>query len=449
MGKNKKPAAPEAAPAVEQNSTAKTDPNQVAMTKHFLDNYQGMSPDSCVTALERIAKMVHDDRDACKHLNITEEHQKFANELVYTGMMTLVITEIVAKKSAFAITMNKANIDTVKRIASELGVTFDGNYLPAPTAEDADAVEVEMNASTIKVSKETKETIEKEETIKNDVPELDPTKFTSDEDVNKALNYILVSEPGAFAKFARTAALLRSYLLIKAGDNADEKKSVENLTHGELLNEVFKRVGSVPMILTGFSRCLYRETSQAASPVIAFAILRNASKNKTTNIPAADDKTLSDIVKVLVRYNAENAIADENKKIEKANADIELLSKDKKKNAKGIEDLKAKIETYKGNIEHMNDVIDHVYSPTDNLAKTFLEDIQDANSENYKLARKAFSMIAQSYYGPDTKELNQEVLRHNIQQMIGIITNLFRDPSNQLDGYSEANIASFKEDSKN
>lgn len=446
MGKNNKKPAVDAAPAV--NNATKTNvsatPEQIALTQHFIKNYSSMSPDSCVTALERIAKMVHDDADATQHLNITPEHQQFANELVYTGMMALVVTEIVAKKSAFAVTMSKAHLELVQKAAESLGIVFDGNFLPAPTATDADAVEVQMNSETVKVDNKTASAVKKEEEIRtNDAPELDPTKFSSDQDLAKAIEYILISEPAVFLKFTRAAGLMKSYLLIKAKDDKNEKEKINALSHGELLEKAFAAVGAIPIVLNGFGKCLYRETSQNASPVVAFTFLRNASKNKTTGEPTMSDSELADVTKVLIKYTASNMITDEQNKITKAEKDIVMLSKDKK-NAKGVEDLKKKIEAYKSNIDHFNEVIDNAYNPSDEIAKTFIEDVQNAESENYKLARKLLSTIGQTYYGSDLKTLNQEDLRHNVQQMIGIITNLFRNPSEQIDGYSTANIVELK-----
>lgn len=447
---NKQKKIPAAAPAAEAQEQAQL---SVPVEK-FIREYQGMSPDSTVTALERIAKMTHDDPKACEHLNITPEHRQLLNELVLAGMETLVVTEIVARKSAFAITMTETQFDVVKRIAAEIGAPIVANYLPTVVSTDENGektVKVELNDKTVEVSKETKNKIAEEEAVSKKEVNLDPTKFESEADLIAALTYIITSEKAIFLKFTRSSELLRSYMLIKAGEDEAEKKKIKEMNSGDLLAKVFEYVGKLPIILTGFGSFLYRETSQSMSPVMAFCKLRDASKNATGE-PSVSDETLVGIQRSLLEYCIKDKTDVANANIETIKKDIALLSKDKK-NAKGVEELNAKIATIETNKQHYADVLECVHNPSGNFADTFLEDYADSNSENYKNARKAFAWISSSYYGTDeAKAANQEALRRNVQQYIGIITNMFRNPSDQLN-YCTANLVEVGqksgEDSKN
>lgn len=441
MGKEKKaPQMPGAAPQVK-----KPEVPAVPTEQQKIINYAGMDINSTVTALERIGKMVYDNPNAKSQFNLTDEQVSAYNEFVLSGMTTALVVDIVAKKSKWSITMNEAQLEVVKRVASDIGVTFDTKCLPAP--DENGNVVVEMNAETIKVSKETEEAAKREVAAAETAVNLDPTKFQNEEDLAKALDHIIVSEKGAFLKFTRTSSLLRAYKLLKAGDDKKEKETINAMSVGELLNEVFKILSNsksithMPIIFGGFGKFIYRETSQAMSPVLAFIKLRDASKNQTTGEPSVDDNTLVGILRVLVDYCAKCEIKTQQDRIAEHEKNLAAVSKDKKKNAEAIKDIESRIAICKKNIEHFEDVIKVTYEPTSEFADNFLEDYSDINSENYRRARQAFKYVTQSFYGDDlTKEANQDHMRKNVQQHIGIITNLFRPAANQFDQFSSSRL---------
>ena len=440
MGNNKpkKPAnIPAGAPAAEVQE--KQEPVSVPVQK-FINEYQGMHPDSIVTALERIGKMSYDDPKASEHLNITPEHRQYLNELVLAGMTTMVVVEIAARKSAFALTMTENQFDIVKKIAAEIGAPIIANYLPTKVVVDGqEQVEVKLDSSNVNVSKETKERIQEEEATAAAAVNLDPTKFKSEDDLIAALKHIMVSEKAIFLKFSRSCELLRSYRLIQADKDDAKKAEIKAMNHGDLLAEVFKLIGKLPIILSGFGSFLYRETSQIMNPALAFCKLRDASKNSTGE-PSVSDEELVGITRSLIEYCVEARIAETEEAKARTTKDIETLSKDKEANAKAIEEANQKMATLDTTIQHYNDVLDCVHNPSGSFADSFLEDYNNNESENYKNARRAFAYISSSFYGTDeAKDANQEALRHNVQQHIGIITNMFRNPSDQLN-YSIANL---------
>lgn len=452
MGKEKKaPKIPGAAPKpAEQQTQVST---KVNITKPFIggDPYKGLSPDKTVVALERIGKMIYDNPNAKKQFNLTDEQVSAYNEFVLAGMTATLVVDIVEKKSKWSLTMNQAQFDVVKRVAADIGVTFDEKLLPAPDANGN--IQVELDNNSVKIEKETQEAIEKEiKTAKTEV-NLDPTKFENEEDLAAALNFIVVSEKAAFLKFTRTIALLKAYRQIQAGDDEKKKAEIDSKTSGELLSEVFQilstsKNSSIPIIFNGFGKYLYSETSQAMSPVLAFCKLRDASKN-SAGVPSVTSNTLVGILTTLVEYTANAGIEKQKEKIAEHQKNLKVLGKDKK-NEKAIEDVNSKIAICKANIEHFNDVIACVHEPSSEFADDFLADYEDKDSENWRRAHQAFKYITHSIYGDDvTKTANQDHMKKNVQQYIGIFTNLFRSAANQFDQYSESKLIEIGEPEKN
>ena len=448
MGKEKKgPQMPEEAPKTNKPQKQAVKPT-VEQTK--IVNYAGMDINSTVTALERIGKMVYDNPNAKDQFNLTDEQVNTYNEFVLSGMTTALIVDIVAKKSKWSLTMNKAQFDVVQRVAADIGVQFNTKYLPTPT--DDGKIQVELNPDTIKVDKTTQAAAQREVEAAESSVELDPTKFKNEDDLATALDHIIVSEKGAFLKFTRTSSLLKSYRLIQAGEDEKAKEAINAKSVGEFLDEVFqileksKVVTHMPIVFNGFGKYIYRETSQAMSPVLAFTKLRDASKN-SAGVPSVSDDTLVGILRVLVGYCANTGIKAEEAKIADHKKNLEAVSKDKKKNAEAIKDIEGKIEICKTNIEHFNDVIKVIYEPTSEFADNFIEDFDDTNSENFRRAHQAFKYITQSFYGDDlTLKANRDHMKKNVQQYIGLITNLFRPAANQFDQFSSSKLIEIVEE---
>lgn len=437
---NKKPASIQAAPRTDKKPVITNQNDGLNISK----DDSGMNINSTVIALERIGKMIYDNPNAKQQFNLTDEQIRNYNEFVLSGMTSALIVDIAAKKSKWSLTMNKAQFEIVQRVAADIGVTFDAKFLPAP--DESDNVTVEISNDTVNIPKEIVVAAKEETEVVESSVELDPTKFQNEDDLAHAMDYIVLSEKAAFKKFTRIAALLRSYRLIQAKDNAEETAKINEKSHGELLQEAFdimsssKAVTHMPIIFNGFGKYIYSETANAMSPVLAFCKLRDASKN-SAGVPTVDDNSLVGILRVLVSYTANKGIAAEEAKMTEHKKNLDALSKDKKKNAEGIKDIEGKIAVCKANIEHFNNVIDATHNPTSDFADNFIEDYEDVNSECYRRARQVFKYITQSFYGEElTKKSNQDYLKKNVQQYIGIITNMFRPAANQFDQFSSSRL---------
>lgn len=439
MSKNNKPKTPPQAPVVEPEvvETAITQPIAPAAAG-FRKDFDGMDANHIVDCLTGLKGMVHDDPKAAERYNMSAEQVHYFNEITMCGFATMLAIEVKAGNSPFAAGMSQHQIEAFNAVSQYTGITIDVKALPAPK----DNGEVEVPSTAVKVEKPVAAAIAKEIAEGTKEVELDPTKFENDDDFLRAANHVLSTEKNAFMKFERVVALYRSYYKIQAGDDKEKSESIDNMSYSEILEDILTRVDRVPILLNGFGKALYNKVSQFGNPVIAFCMLRESSRNKTTGIPAVDDSTIASIVTVLVKYCANQYVAENDAKIETAKADIELLSKDKKANAEGIKNLEDRIKTLEANKAHYEDVIGFVLSPTGTFADEFIDDYENKDSENYRAAREAFGFVTRAYYGADkAKELNQTALKQNVQQYIGVITNLFRDPTQQLIAYKEAHIA--------
>jgi hypothetical protein len=217
-------------------------------------------------------------------------------------------------------------------------------------------------------------------------------------------------------------------------------------------------LGKCTFTIGGIAKFMYEQTERTKSPITAFCTLRDASLNKKTGAPQVDDQIIADIVKVLIRWYADSEIATTKESIAGFERDIELLKKDTKKNAKGIESGNKTIENAKKHIDEIMVVVGYVAQPSRDIVDNFCANYTDNKSEGFKHARMMGSKIIKTYYGDvDLKTIKMDSLIHNMQQYAGVITNMFLSPVDQFAEYSASNITELEkvepaaegEDSKN
>ena len=229
-----------------------------------------------------------------------------------------------------------------------------------------------------------------------------------------------------FSNIEKAISFYQSYKKFTASKAKDSEKAlaeVNAIGRAELLLQIGSLIKTCPLVLNGIGRHLYTVTAASKSPVSGFCTLRNTSKNRTTGVPTVDDQYVADIMKALVIWVATNSI-------NSAKQNLEELNKNKKQNAKAIEQQNT-------NVKHFNDVISYVNEPSTTFADEFLTKF----AENDDIARKTFRAIVGSYYGDiDLKEYDAAIAKKNVQQYVGIITNLFRHPLEQDITYNESNI---------
>lgn len=378
--------------------------------------------------------------NAAEKLKLSQETVDKVNAITAIGYVTVLVDEVLYAQNPFATRMRMAQLEAIKEIAPMVGVSIDTKLLPAPDAEGF----VEVPSDAIKISKETQKAAKEEHKIKDQTPEMDPTKITNDEMLKEAILHILVQNDRPYDRISKAIAFYQStkeFQASKSENKEFELAELKKLSRASVLDKISKLVGRCPFSVNGLAHYLYTTTATTKSPISAFCSLRSASLNKKTGMPTIDDSLVADIVKVLVTWSANSGIADNQDSIKVSKKNIDVLSANAKANAKAIASENEKIDQHNKNIEHFNKVIEYVSNPTNDVPDNLLSWYADNNSTEWKNAHRIFGNICDTYYnGIDLKKKNPVGVKHNVQQYAGIITNMFRDPMEQLKNYSEGNI---------
>lgn len=436
-----KQAAKQAAPTVEVIQTG----DLMDKLKDVSNQRATLSPDATVMALNGLKTMVHDNPNAAEYYGMSEDNVKQINHFTLAGFATVLAIEVMQRKSPFALTMLAKQPEAINAISQYTGVSIDTKYLPAPDEKGT----IQVPSESVKITKEAKEGLTEEIKIANTKAELDPTKIESEDQLKNSLLNILVKGHGSanfYQKVMIAVNFYRTYLSKKAKDagNTEEYENIKKMSTCDILSAIAKFLGKCTFTISGMAKYMFEQTERTKSPVVAFCQLRDANieVNKESGMKQIDDQNIADIVKVLIRWYADTEIQTANESIEKQLENVNLLKKDEKKNAKGIENAEKTIETIKQRISAIENVVSYVNVPDREVIDNFVTNYTDNKAEGFKTARMIGSKIAKSYYpGENMKDVKMESLTHNLQQRMGVITNMFLPPLNQLVDYSEANIA--------
>lgn len=420
----------------------------------------GMDPNHTEDLIGRLDDRFYKDPNAAKRYNIPQETVDKINEITARGMIALLANEVEIAQSPFAIRMRMSSLEALKEAGEAMHINIDTKALPAPSADGT----IEVPSTAVKVSNEAKEGLKKEREAAAEKVELDPTKIEKEEDLKKSLLSILVKGNGSenlYDKIVTAINFYEAYLGIQAGKAEDPeaaRAALKEKSRVDFLMDISHLLGKCTFTIGGIAKFMFENTQRTQSPIVAFCTLRDASLNKKTGMPQIEDQMVADIVKVLIRWYADTEITTTNEAIANMEKDLKLLEKDAKKNAKGIESGKKVIENAKKHIEDVEAVVTCTNVPNRDIIDNFPANYTDNKAEGFKLARMIGSKIMKSYYGnTDVKAVKMDSLVHNIQQYMGVITNMFLPPLSQILDYSEANIGELEkaeedtsdEDSKN
>lgn len=427
------------------NTASETAQNviQQGTTDHLDANHR-------VDLINVATRIFHDDKKAPEHTGFSQESVSNINKIVATMTVQAIALEAITCGEDFVMSLPLEQVEMIKSICEEkgIGIKINTKLLPAPNAEGI----VEVPSKAINVDKETKKAAIEEATIVEELPELDPSKINSDEQLRKALIYTLQDTKTNVRPYDRLNAaidLFKSYLYFHESDE-NKKKEISTAERATLMRDMIEKVGSCPFSVNGFAKILYNSVASTKTPIEAFCMFRNNSLIKgdgpKAGYPEIDDPTVAMFVKNIVIWTAESQIEDVKLCIEGVNEGIKILEKSKKQNKAAIEKEKAKIETYNQTIQAHNDVIALVSSPSSEIADIIPEAFVNKEHESYKNARRTCSNILKSYF-PEIKSYNdikEESLLSNMQQYAGVIINFFRGPGEQLPNYKEAYITAWE-----
>lgn len=374
--------------------------------------------------------------NAAAKLGLSQETVDKVNAFTAHGWVAAAAFEMMYGQSEFATTLRVAQLPAFIEAAADMNIVIDQKALPAPSKEGT----VQIPSTAIKPSKEAKEQIKKEHDIMVKKPEVDPTKIDSEEALKEAILFIMADRQNTIEKITDSIDFYRSYLLIQAekSEKAEEaKKSINDKSNVALFEEISKLVHDCPLVITGIGSKMGMFTGTTKSPISAFCMLRNAAKNRKTGEYALSDQEVADLTRIIVVWTTNLKIEKYKKNIEDHEKNLAELNKNKKANAAGIEDVKAKIESCKNSIEHLEEIISCVTNPSSEVVDTLL----DKYAEKDRAAQSIFKQILEGYYlDVDAEKAEIADIKHNVQQRAGIIVNLFRDATTPLVQYNEANL---------
>lgn len=407
-----------------------------------------------------LLKMAHDrfflDENAAEHTGIPQGAIDKLNHINALGIAVCMCNEVKYGSSDFAVVIRKSALPELKEALKEIGVNFDEAKL-LPSADDAEAVEV--TGAAVTVSEETSKKLEEDAEARAATAGkvFDPTKIKNEEELKKALSGFLamnrdsklmdsimqcVNFYKAYRAIEAKRAIESAEKTLKETKDKEYKANAEkalasakndlerlkNMSFHDVFREVVSFTGRVGTLTYGIGSHLFNVTATSGSPVSAFCELRDHSTDKNTGICKYTDNQIADAVKCLVLIGADDVRSKGTALLE---AENKLPEKDR---------VKDHIDTANKNIAFADKATAAVLAApgefVENLKKNFL----DGNN----FAKKTVISIKRAYYRDVPTEMMAKVkpdsMLDNATQYAGIISNLFRNPSDPLVGYAKENI---------
>lgn len=233
-----------------------------------------------------------------------------------------------------------------------------------------------------------------------EIPELDPEKLTTDEDIAKALAYLIKQDRNVAVNLVNTVEWYRKCRIMKEA-NADKKLQLDDKSTAEWIEEIFSRINPVSL-LRGLGQAVYSYTSQSGSPCIGHALLYGHMSKA-----GWDEEQIASALKALIGENFRYKVKE--------------FSKDGKEYK--ITEDKA-LQALIGNLgsDYVNKVI---------------ADMESSNEADKQVARKITTLIRANYF-PKEVQPTKDQLRLKIGQII----NLYRDPADRLAEYCQESLSS-------
>lgn len=407
-----------------------------------------------------LLKMAHDrfflDEKAAEHTGFPQGTIDKLNHINALGIAVCVCNEVKYGNSDFAVVIRKSALPELTEALNEIGVNFDGTKL-LPSKDDPEAVEV--TAEAVQVSEETAKNLDKDAQARAATAGkvFDPTKIKDEEELKEALSGFLAmnrdsklmdsimqcvnfykSYRSIEAKRAITSAeeTLKNTKDKKYKENAEKAlasakndlERIKNMSFHDTFRKIVELTGRVGTLTYGIGAHFFNVTATSGSPVSAFCELRDHSTDRNTGVCKYTDDQIADAVKCLVIIGADDIRSKCKTLLE---ADSKLPEKDR---VKGHIDIANKNTAFADKATAA--VLAAPGEFVENLKKNFLE------GNNF--AKKTVIAIKRAYYRDVSPEMMAKVksdsMLDNATQYAGIISNLFRNPSDPLVGYAKENI---------
>lgn len=405
-----------------------------------------------------LLKMIHDrcflDQNAVEHTGLSKEGIEKINHVNFIGMVAVCANEIHSGNSDFAMVVRKAALPELMEACAEIGVTLDETKLIEKKNEEGVEV-IEAPSSAVNISEETKKSLDDDkkaiEATQGKV--YDPTKIKDDNELKEALAGLLaVSREEKFIDSVYKAIsfwlayqkVVANRNLVTAKDTLSKTKDAKykenakkmvseaearikelnSMSNSDVFQEITNLTGRVGTLGYGIANHIILQTASTGSPISAFCCLHSASVDKKTGVCKHSDDELADIVKCLVRFESNKIRSEALAKIEEENA---LPEKDR---------VQSHIDTANKNIKFADKAMEAIT----NAPVDFVTGLKEKYLSGDNFAKKTVICIKKAYYH-DVSEDKMKIVKidsllDKCTQYAGVISNLFRDPGNQLEGYS-------------
>ena len=407
-----------------------------------------------------LLKMAHErfflDENAAEHTGFPQGTIDKLNHINALGIAVCVCNEVKYGTSDFAVVIRKSALPELTEALKEIGVSFDDTKL-LPSKDDTEAVEVTGAAVTI--SEETSKKLEEDANARAETAGkvFDPTKIKDEEELKKALSGFLamnrdsklmdsimqcVNFYKAYRSIEAKRAIESAEKTLKETKDKEYKANAEkalasaknnlerikNMNFHDVFREVVNFTGRVGTLTYGIGAHLFNVTATSGSPVSAFCELRDHATDKKTGVCKYTDNQIADVVKSLVIIGADEVREKGTALLE---ADSKLPEKDR---------VKGHVEVANKNIAFADKATAAVLAAPGSFVESLKQNFLDGNN----FAKKTVISIKRAYYRDVAPEMMAKVkpdsMLDNATQYAGIISNLFRNPSDPLVGYAKENI---------
>lgn len=414
MSKNKK-MAPNPAPKTEKIIDATVDLESVS--RNTTSGNSSLSRDNQATLIGVLHDRFYKDPNAKEHTGVPQETIDRINEVNAIAAAVVMCQEVAFGNSDMAYILRKSEFSKIKEIAPVIGFNINGTKLLASTTKTPDGEEtVTVPAEAIVVSETLKKELEEDTKSQKNAMDInfDPTKI-DDNGFKTALGYFMTTHQGEMIMYNlnRAVAFYRSYMQIKNKDNSEELEKIKNMPASGVFQEIVKLTGRVGILASGIGNYAFIVTTQTGSPISAFCSLRNSSIDRTTKEQKYTDAEIAEMTKMLVIMRANMIIAEN--------------------------DVEKPTEKQTKNIGYAKHAIECVTNPSGDFVANLADNYKNAAGKEHMLVKKVIKSIVDSYLGLTTEQLSTaktDSLLNAVTQYAGVVTNLFRDPTNQLAGYS-------------
>lgn len=407
-----------------------------------------------------LLKMAHDrfflDENAAEHTGMPQGAIDKLNHINALGIAVCICNEVKYGTSDFAMVIRKSALPELTEALKEIDARLDDTKL-LPSKDDTEAVEVTGAAVTI--SEETSKKLEEDASARAETAGkvFDPTKIKDEEELKKALSGFLamnrdsklmdsimqcVNFYKAYRSIEAKRAIESAEKTLKETKDKEYKANAEkalasaknnlerikNMNFHDVFREVVNFTGRVGTLTYGIGAHLFNVTATSGSPVSAFCELRDHATDKKTGVCKYTDNQIADVVKSLVIIGADEVREKGTALLE---ADSKLPEKDR---------VKEHVEVANKNIAFADKATAAVLAAPGSFVESLKQNFLDGNN----FAKKTVISIKRAYYRDVAPEMMAKVkpdsMLDNATQYAGIISNLFRNPSDPLVGYAKENI---------